>query len=184
MIFLFRVFNNKKINQMKEFSKFLLILSLLFFVACGNDGDSDSDKKDDAGKEEVEKDENKTSSGKTETEEQEESGLGSNDLGLSEGLPGDFPEDIPQPENGKCLGSIITSEGTVVTFESTDKVKDVVEFYKERMESSGYELSEGGEILVSDQGGLIGWKKGEKEIGLMLGYDKDEEITSVVITYN
>ena len=52
------------------------------------------------------------------------------------------------------------------------------------MENSGYELSEGGEILVSDQGGLIGWEKTGKEIGLMLGYDTEKEITSVVITYN
>ena len=169
---------------MEKISKYLLILSLLFFIACGNGGDGNSDKKDDADKEEVKKNDDKTSSGKTETEEQEVSGLGSNDLGMSESMPGDFPEDVPQPENGKCLGSIITSEGSVVTFESTDKVKDIVEFYKEKMESGRYELSEGGEILVSDQGGLIGWKKAGKEIGLMLGYDKDKEITSVVIIYN
>ena len=168
---------------MKKISKYLLILSFLFFVSCGKGDDSDSSKTDEEGTEEVKKDDDKTTSGKTEGKD-DESSLGTNDLGLSEGLPDDFPDDIPEPENGKCLGSIITSEGTVVTFESTDKVKDVVDFYKEKMESSGYELSEGGEILVSDQGGLIGWEKTGKEIGLMLGYDTEKEITSVVITYN
>lgn len=163
---------------MKKISKYLLILSLLFFISCGKGDDSDSSKTDEEGTEEVKK-EDKTTDGK-----EDESNLGSNDLGMSEGLPDDFPNDIPEPENGKCLGSIITSEGTVVTFESTNKVKDVVDFYKEKMSNSGYELSEGGEILVSDQGGLIGWNKAGKEIGLMLGYDKDKEITSVVITYN
>lgn len=166
---------------MKKISKYLLILSLLFFVSCGKGDNSDSSKTDEEGTEESTTDD-KTSSGKTEGKD--ESNLGANDLGMSEGLPDDFPDDIPEPENGKCLGSIITSEGTVVTFESTNKVKEVVDFYKEKMSSSGYELSEGGEILVSDQGGLIGWEKAGKEIGLMLGYDKDKEITSVVITYN
>jgi hypothetical protein len=169
---------------MKKFSKYLLALSLLFFVACGNGDDSDTDKKDsDADKEEVKKDDDKTSSGETEKTD-EESGLGENDLGLSEGLPEDFPDDVPLPLNGKCLGSIMTSEGTVVTFESSVKVKEIVEFYKKQMDDNGYELSEGGEVLVSDQGGLLGWEKGDKEVGIMLGYDKDEDITSVVITYS
>ena len=167
---------------MKKISKYLLILSLLFFVSCGKGDKNDSSKTDEEGTEEVKKDDDKTISGKMEGKD--ESNLGANDLGMSEGLPNDFPDDIPEPENGKCLGSIITSEGTVVTFESTDKVKDVVDFYKEKMSNGGYELSAGGEILVSDQGGLIGWEKAGKEIALMLGYDKEKEITSVVITYN
>ena len=168
---------------MKKFSKYLLILGLLFFVACGNGDDKDTDKKDsDADKEEVKKDDDKTTSGEIEKTD-EESGLGENDLGLSEGLPDDFPDDIPLPLDGKCLGSIITSEGTVVTFESPVKVKEIVEFYKKQMDSNGYELSEGGEVLVSDQGGLLGWNKDDKEVGIMLGYDKDKDITSVVITY-
>ena len=168
---------------MKKFSKYLLVLSLLFFVACGNGDDEDTVKKDsDADKEEVKKDDDKTTSGETEKTD-EESGLGENDLGLSEGLPEDFPDDIPLPLDGKCLGSIITSEGTVVTFESPVKVKEIVEFYKKQMDSNGYELSEGGEVLVSDQGGLLGWEKDDKEVGIMPGYDKDKDITSVVITY-
>lgn len=169
---------------MKNFSKYLIVLSLLFFVACGNGDDKDTDKKEsDADKEEVKKDEDKTTSGETEKTD-EESGLGENDLGLSEGLPDDFPDDVPLPLNGKCLGSIITSEGTVVTFESPVKVKEIVEFYKKQMDKNGFELSEGGEVLVSDQGGLIGWKKDDREVGIMLGFDKDKDITSVVITYN
>jgi hypothetical protein len=167
---------------MKKISKYLLILSLLFFVSCGKGDDSDSSKTDEEGTEDVINDD-KTTSGKTEGKD-DESSLGTNDLGMSEGLPDDFPDDIPLPLNGKCLGSIITSEGTVVTFESPVKVKEIVEFYKKQMDGNGYELSEGGEVLVSDQGGLIGWEKAGKEIGLMLGYDKEKEITSVVITYN
>jgi hypothetical protein len=62
-------------------------------------------------------------------------------------------------------------------------VQDIVNFYKEEMKKNGFAVTEGGESLVSDKGGLINWVKDKREIGLMLGYDKDKNITSLVITY-
>ncbi|HMS64990.1 MAG TPA: hypothetical protein PKD83_07015 [Ignavibacteria bacterium] len=107
-----------------------------------------------------------------------------NELGMTPGLPKNFPADIPQPKNSKTLGSINSSDGTIVTFESPDKVLDIVSFYKDQMKKVGYTLTETGETLVSEKGGLINWTKDKKEVGLTLGYDKDRNITSIALTYN
>jgi len=106
-----------------------------------------------------------------------------NDLGMTPGLPADFPKDVPTPKNSKTLGSLNSTEGTVVTFEATDMVPAIISYYKDEMKKNGYEIVEGSENLVSDKGGVLSWKKNGKEVGLMLGYDKDKNITSLVITY-
>lgn len=106
-----------------------------------------------------------------------------NELGMTPGLPKDFPSDVPLPKNSKTLGSLNSSDGTVVTFESNDKVLDIVNFYKEELQKNGYTVTKEGESQVSDKGGLINWTKEKKEVGLMLGFDKDKNITSLVITY-
>lgn len=107
-----------------------------------------------------------------------------NELGMTPGLPGNFPSDLPQPKNSKTLGSINSSDGTIVTFESSDNVLDIVNFYKAELKKKGYTLTETGETLVSDKGGLINWTKDKKEVGLTLGYDKDRNVTSIALTYN
>ncbi|MBL8006280.1 MAG: hypothetical protein JNJ56_02020 [Ignavibacteria bacterium] len=165
----------------------LTILATAFLNGCGDKNEVKEEKKtgekstsgiesknesagtDDASKKEAEKsaDENKLS----------------NELGMTPGIPKDFPEDVPKPKNSKTLGSLNSSDGTVVTFESGDKVTDIVSFYKEEMSKNGFTVSEAGETLVSDKGGLINWTKDKREVGLMLGYDKDRNITSLVITY-
>ncbi len=127
------------------------------------------------GQEQLSKEEANTDPSSTESKQ--------NDLGMTPGLPADFPKDVPTPKNAKTIGSINSTEGTVVTFESTDLVPAIVDFYKAEMKNNGYELAEGAETVVSDKGGIVNWKKDSKEVGLMLGYDKDKEITSLVITY-
>ena len=129
----------------------------------GDNGNSSGDDKGDG------------ESGDTETN--------ANDIGMTPGLPADFPSDVPEPPDSKVIGSLNSSEGTVVTFESNEKVKEIVDFYKDEMEKNGFELSDGGEILITDDGGLIGWKKGSRELGLMLAHDKEKDMTSTVITY-
>ena len=62
-------------------------------------------------------------------------------------------------------------------------VVQVREKVEAEMKKGGFELGEGAELLVSDQGGMLGWKKNEREVGLMLGFDKDKNATSIVITY-
>lgn len=108
-----------------------------------------------------------------------------NDLGMSAGLPSNFPSDIPQPKDGKCLGSLNSSDGTIVTFETAQSVKDVWEFYKAEMKKSGFEMStDTGETLMNEKGGLAGWKKDKREVGLMLGANTDNSNkTSLVLTY-
>lgn len=107
----------------------------------------------------------------------------SNELGMTPGMPANFPADVPQPKNAKVIGSLTSSEGTMVTFESNEKVQDIINFYKEEMKKNGYVVSEDGELITPDKGGLINWKKQEKEVQLVLGYDKDKNISSLVITY-
>jgi hypothetical protein len=102
---------------------------------------------------------------------------------MTPGLPSNYPSDIPKPRNAKVLGSLNSSEGTVVTFESPEQVTEIVNFYKDEMKKNGYAVTEGGENIVSDKGGLINWTKEKKEVNLMLGRDNDKNITSLVITY-
>ena len=49
----------------------------------------------------------------------------SNELGISEGAPKYFPPDIPEPINSKHLGYLAGQQDTTVTFESTEKPKDI-----------------------------------------------------------
>jgi len=164
---------------MKKIFLTLFAIGLVAVIGCKVDvktGDSTNDKKTETGQ--TNSNENK-SSGETSKDEKS----GSNDLGLSSGLPGNFPSDVPQPKDSKCLGSLNSSEGTVVTFESTQSVKDVLDYYKAEMKKNGYELGEGGEVLMSDKGGIVGWKKGAKEVGLMLGVNDEKKNTSIVVTY-
>jgi len=170
---------------MRKFILLILFGVIITSNGCGEKKESSDEKKDNAQQKEdavlIEEESKKTEELSEDT--LKEDANKSNELGMTPGLPKDFPADIPQPKNAKTLGSLNSSEGVVVTFESTDKVQDIVNFYKEEMKKNGFAVTEGGESLVSDKGGLINWVKDKREIGLMLGYDKDKNITSLVITY-
>ncbi|HWA07176.1 MAG TPA: hypothetical protein VG961_11560 [Ignavibacteria bacterium] len=105
----------------------------------------------------------------------------SNELGIKEGMPADYPKDVPQPVNSKCLGSLNTSEGTVVTFESTDKPKAILAPFAEGVEKAGFKKGEG--EMMSDDGGMVMWKLDKREVSIMLAWDKDKSNSSVVVTY-
>jgi hypothetical protein len=79
------------------------------------------------------------------------------------------------------LGSLNTSEGTVVTFESTDRPKDIYKQYSEELKKNGYEESD--EEQMSDEGGMAMWHKDKKEVNIMVAWDKDKSKSSVVVTY-
>lgn len=104
-----------------------------------------------------------------------------NELGMSAGLPPDFPSDVPQPKNGKVIGSLMSSDGMVVTFQTDVPVKEIVDFYKSEMSKSGFKQTESGDMLLKETGGMIGFQKDNRDIQLMLS--SSENITSVVITY-
>lgn len=172
---------------MKKSILLFIIFSVITVCSCGNKNENAGDKKDDANPETKSK--NNTESDTIESEPNQKTDPGdidksrTNELGMTPGMPANFPADVPLPKNSKTLGSLNSSEGTIVTFESGDKVIDIVGFYKDEMSKNGYIISEDGESLISDKGGLINWKKENKDVGLMLGYDKDKSITSLVITY-
>lgn len=168
-----------------------LIFVSAFIFGCGNKNESTGEKKIEEKKEsknEAKLEDPESVQHEEELKKKEEANskvdeTKLNELGMTAGLPSNFPSDIPQPKNAKVLGSLNSSEGTVVTFESSDKVADIISFYKEEMKKNGYETTEEGETLISDKGGLINWKKNSKQVQLMLGFDKDKNITSLVITY-
>ncbi len=168
-----------KFIKMKKLLLTLFSITLIAFIGCKTEvkvGEN-NDKKTETGQEQPNTTDTK-SSGEAPADK-----TNSNDLGLSAGLPANYPADVPQPKDSKCLGSLNSSEGTVVTFESNQSVKDILEFYKAEMKKNGYDLGEGGEVLMSDKGGIIGWKKDAKEVGLMLGVNDEKKNTSVVVTY-
>ncbi|MCC6866226.1 MAG: hypothetical protein IT280_08730 [Ignavibacteria bacterium] len=105
----------------------------------------------------------------------------SNELGIKKEMPADYPKDIPQPVNSKFLGTLNTSEGTVVTFESTDKPRTVLAPFTEAVEKAGFKKSEAEQM--SDDGGMVMWKMDKREVSIMLAWDKEKNVCSVVVTY-
>lgn len=105
-----------------------------------------------------------------------------NELGIQEGvLPADYPGDLPKPKDSKVLGSLNTSEGMTVTFESTAKPKDILADYTSALDKAGFKKE--GEEQMKDNGGMVMWKKEKREISLMLAWDDSKKITSTVVTY-
>jgi len=155
--------NNKKLLLII----FLILASGVYFSGCGKkDTTSSGEKKEDV---------------KPQEQQKTTEGSKSNELGITEGLPKDYPSDVPQPKNSKCMGSLNTSEGTVVTFESDERPKDVLSLFTSELDKNGYKKGEG--EMMSDDGGLSMWTKDKKEVSLMLAWDKDKNKCSVVVTY-
>lgn len=106
-----------------------------------------------------------------------------NELGLKEGLPSDFPSDVPQPNNSKCVGHLPTSDGTSVSFVSSDSASEIIDFYKKEMKKAGFKLGDDGESLINETGGLISWNKEKRNILLLISYIKENNKSEIVITY-
>ena len=106
---------------------------------------------------------------------------GKNELGISEGLPADYPSDVPKPNNSKAMGFLSTQEGMVVTFESTDKPKDIFKAFEAELEKGGFTKSE--DAQIKDEGGMCMWKKDKREVSIMLAWQKEKNVSSAVVTY-
>lgn len=169
-----------KFNYMKKLLILSLLLSFFILQSCGNKDDKTEVKKDDKLTEESKPDGKNVVPGEVKTDDKKGDETG---LGLSSGLPQDFPKDVPQPNNAKCNGYLGSSDGTVVTFESTDNLKSVLDFYKSNMEKNGYKSMEGNEYFQNDNGAMLGYTKDKKEIGFLFGIDKEKNLTQIVITY-
>jgi hypothetical protein len=160
-------------------SKFAIFFALIFFVSlislnCGKQEQKTEENKDGN----VQKTEQNTSAGDLSAENKPS---GSNELGIKEGKPADYPADVPEPINSKCLGSLNTSEGTVVTFESTEKPRDILAPFTADLEKHGFKKPEPEQM--SDDGGLAMWKKDNREVSIMIAWDKEKKASSVVVTY-
>jgi hypothetical protein len=167
---------------MKKLLLLVILFSFLVLQSCGNKEKTGDTKKDDKTTEQVTTDNNKsdnTTAGDVKTDSKNDP----NRLGMSSGLPQDFPKDIPQPNNAKCNGYLGSSDGTVVTFESKDNFKSLIDFYKTEMEKNGYKSQEGNEYFQNENGAMLGFKKGSKEIGFLFGVSKENNVTQIVITY-
>jgi len=164
-----------------EKSKYLLALIIacvLCFVSCGKTdqnkttaGDNNQQQPQDI-KKDAPTDNTQPGQQKTDSK---------NDLGIKEGLPSDYPPDLPQPKGAKVLGSLNTSEGTTVTFESPEKPTDIAKSFGDDVETKGFKRAQGD--LMKDEGGMILWQKDKREVSLMVAWDKDKKTSSVVVTY-
>ena len=166
---------------MKNILLILLLAGFVLISSCGKQDEPKDKAKDDSKTEEPKKD--NTTSGEQKKDESKDKSNTLNDLGISEGLPKNFPNDIPQPRNSKCLGSLSSSEGTVVNFETSEKIKDLVMFYKDEMKKNGFSISEGGDIMVSDDAAILSWKKNEREFSLIMSFDKEKSMSQIAMTY-
>ena len=167
---------------MKNILLILLLIGFVLISGCGKKDDIKENVKDDKKSEEMKKD-NTTSGDQNKVESKDKSSTNTNDLGISEGLPKNFPGDIPQPKNSKCLGSLSSSEGTVVNFETSEKIKDLVGFYKDEMKKVGFVIAEGGDIIVSNDAAILSWKKDAREFSLIMSFDKEKSMSQIAMTY-
>ena len=110
---------------MKKILFSVFFISALVLTGCDNKNKEAVKEGNEREKEMTESNENqiKEEVNKNESTNSEDQSKVENELGMTPGLPADFPKDIPQPKNAKVLGSLNSSEGTVVTFESNDKVR-------------------------------------------------------------
>lgn len=156
--------------MIKERRIFVIIILIAFLVSsCTKKDEQKSEDKKDV---HVQGDNKQvTPGGETKT----------NELGIKEGKPADYPSDIPEPINSKVLGSLNTTEGTVVTFESTSRPKPIFEEFRNSVEKAGFSKVEA-ETMTED-GGMAAWKMDKREVSIMLAWDKDKSLSSVVVTY-
>lgn len=112
-----------------------------------------------------------------------------NDLNIEEGLPIDYPKDLPMPIGSICKGYILSLDGTDVLFESFENPEIIYNAFKSEIESIGYKEDSGGS-MISDNGGVALWKKQMSDkndvfvYSLMLAWNKEKNLTNIVITYS
>jgi hypothetical protein len=167
---------------MKKLLLLGILISFITLQSCGNKDQNQDVKKDvtDQVKTDEQKKDNAAGDVKSDDKKVNSDAEG---LGLTSGLPKDFPKEVPEPPNSKCNGFLFSSDGTVVTFESKDNLKTLIDFYKSQMEKNGYKSQEGNDYFQNENGAMLGFKKDNKEVGFLFGINKENNITQVVITY-
>lgn len=159
--------NNMKINKIL----FLPFIILFFLFSCGKK-EQTTEQRENIQKDVTQQDVPKTDEQKT--------GSKPNELGITEGLPSDYPSDIPKPKDADSLGTIKTSDETSIRYFTNDVPKTISDYYTQGLEKNGYEKADDN---IKDDGGMVIWKKGKKEVSLMVARDKERNRTAVVISY-
>lgn len=165
--------------------KSLRIIALLalfsIFYACGEGKKNDSKDKDST-QTQTDNNNNQTEGDNKSQGDQTGDDKSSNDLGMKEGLPADFPIDVPQPPESKVIGSLSSSEGTNVSFETPKSTQEIALFYQTEMDKAGYKIKPESEA-ISETNAMIDWDKGDKSVSLVVVRDNTKNTSSVVITY-
>jgi len=163
---------------MKKILLLLILISFVIFSGCGKKDDKVTDKSGDKKTEDVKKDDASNQN----PDKKDDKNSTTNSLQMTDGLPKNFPSDIPQPKTYKSVRTLPGTDGTFVIFETSDKVKNIVDFYQEEMKKNGFEAIEGGDNLVSENVAQMGWKKKDREINVAVT-NVDNSNTQIVITY-
>ncbi len=96
-------------------------------------------------------------------------------------LPSDWPSDIPVYKDAKLLATAKTPQGSTATYEISDKLKPIGDFYKDEMKKAGYEADKSNDMMMTDKGGIMMYKKSGKEVDLTMGYADATGKTSLVV---
>jgi len=161
------------LKNLNLFVCFALIAVLV--TGCGKTEQQQSAGEDKPGEQQ------QTEQQKTEGSQDQQKLSESNELGIKEGLPDDYPSDVPKPVNSKAMGFLNTMEGTVVTFESPERPKTIFTAFSEELEKGGFKKGEG--EIMSDSVINVIWTKEKREVGIMLAWLKDKNNSTTVITY-
>lgn len=165
---------------MKIFKKVSFILFIAAFLySCGGKKEQQTTTTTTEQKDAMQKDAGSQPDAQKKDEQKTTSK--SNELGIVEGLPSDYPSDVPQPKNADSLGTIKSSDETSVRYFTADVPKAVADYFGQGLEKNGYKKAEG-ESLKED-GGMVIWKKDKKEVTLMMARDKEKNRTAVVVSY-
>ena len=174
-------------NMIKNYFTILLLSAFLIsgtmFISCGKkDTNTAGDQKDST---QTQTPNDQSAGSKNNPQEQNKTtNPNPNELGISEGLPKDYPSDVPQPKNAKNMGYLTTSEGTVVTFESDEKPKDILSDFKTEIEKNGYKKDDSGDALMSRITAGSLYRKGYKGMQRYpCAWDKEKKKSSIVVTY-
>ncbi len=96
-------------------------------------------------------------------------------------LPADWPSDLPTYKDAKLLASAKTPQGSTATYEISDKLKPIADFYKDEMKKAGYDADKSNDMMMTDKGGVMVYKKGGKEVDFTMGYADATSKTSLVV---
>ncbi|MCX7834213.1 MAG: hypothetical protein N2490_08395 [Ignavibacteria bacterium] len=155
---------------MKYIKLFLIIfIAFILFQGCGKkEGQSDSQAPS-----------KEQSNAVQSSSEQIETGQAT--LEMKQGLPEDYPKDVPLPENVKKIKFIDNSSNKIVILETDVSVQNTINFYKENMKKNGYELDKNQNLVDSENVYNADWKKDKKTVNVAIS--SQNNITNVVISY-